>query len=239
MSEQQVVTEMFDDISPSYDFLNHLLSFHVDKTWRRKTSQLVAPHHPASILDVATGTADLAIRLAKDCPSSQIIGIDLSEKMLEIGKRKIAKKQLGQRITLQIGNAEQIPFSDNTFDAITTAFGVRNFEHLEKGLQEMFRVTKDEGVIAILEFSQPVKSFIRKPYRCYSKHILPFIGRTVSKHPAAYHYLPETIEAFPKAEIFMNLLMKAGFSEIGKKEYSGGIATLYYGRAQKKNVLSQ
>lgn len=239
MSEQLSVTEMFDDISPRYDFLNHLLSFHIDKTWRRKTSQWVAHDHPASILDVATGTADLAIRMAKDCPSSQIIGIDLSEKMLEIGKKKITNKQLGNRIKLQIGDAEQIPFPDSTFDAVTTAFGVRNFEHLEQGLEEMFRITKDKGTVAVLEFSHPEKGFIRKPYQCYSRHILPFVGRIISSHHAAYRYLPDTIEAFPKAEIFMNLLKKAGFSEVGKKEYSGGIATLYYGRAQKKNVLSQ
>lgn len=239
MSEQQSVSEMFDDISPRYDFLNHLLSFHIDKMWRRKTSQWVAQYHPVSILDVATGTADLAIRLAKDCPASQIIGIDLSEKMLEIGKKKIDDKQLGERVKLQIGDAEQMAFSDDTFDAVTTAFGVRNFEHLEQGLREMFRITKDKGTIAVLEFSHPKKGFIRMPYQCYSRHILPFIGRTISKHPAAYHYLPETIEAFPKEETFMDLLMKAGFSEIGKKDFSGGIATLYYGRAQKKNIPLQ
>ena len=229
MSEQQAITEMFDDISP----------FHIDKIWRRKTSQWVASHHPSAILDVATGTGDLAIRLAKDCPSSQIIGIDLSEKMLEIGKKKITNKQLEDRIKLQIGNAEQIPFPDNTFNAVTTAFGVRNFEHLEQGLHEMFRITKDKGTVAILEFSHPEKGFIRMPYRCYSRHILPFVGRIISKHHDAYRYLPDTIEAFPKAEIFMNLLKEAGFSEVGKREYSGGIAILYYGRAQKKNVLSQ
>lgn len=239
MSEQQVVTEMFDSISPRYDFLNHLLSFHFDKVWRRKTSKSVAQCHPQSILDVATGTADLAIRMAKDCPLSTIIGIDLSEKMLEIGKKKVNKKQLGERITLQIGNAEQIPFYDETFDAVAVAFGVRNFEHLEQGLQEMFRVTKDKGMIAILEFSHPKKGPIRLPYECYSKHILPFIGRAVSRHPSAYRYLPESIASFPETEEIVHLLNNVGYSDVGKKEFIGGIATLYYGSVQKKHISLQ
>ena len=134
MSEQKAVTEMFDNISPRYDFLNHLLSFHIDKIWRRKTSKLVASHHPTAILDVATGTADLAIRMAKDTASATITGVDLSEKMLEIGREKITKKKLEQRITLEIGDASKLSFPDNSFDAVTVAFGVRNFENIEKGL---------------------------------------------------------------------------------------------------------
>lgn len=239
MSDQQAVTKMFDDISPRYDFLNHLLSFGIDRRWRRKTSRWVAQHHPAAILDVATGTADLAIRMAHDNPQATVTGVDLSEKMLEIGKQKIDKKQLGQCITLQTGDATQMPFSDDSFDAVTSAFGVRNFEHLEQGLREMFRVTKDQGTIAILEFSHPDKRFFRVPYRWYSKHLLPFIGRTVSRHPNAYHYLPSSVEAFPDGQAFATLLEKTGLKAVEMKRLSGGIATLYCGQVQKKPALPQ
>lgn len=239
MSDQQAVTEMFDDISPRYDFLNHLLSFGIDKRWRRKTSQWIARQQPTAILDVATGTADLAIRMAKDIPSASIVGVDLSEKMLEIGKQKILQKQLDQRIHLETADATHLPFGDNSFDAVTAAFGVRNFEHLEQGVREMLRVAKDDGAIAILEFSHPQKGFIRMPYRCYSKNILPRIGRSVSKHPSAYQYLPESVEAFPDGETFMSLLKETGLTAVGMRRFNDGIATLYYGSVQKKPVSSQ
>ena len=234
MSDQQAVTEMFDDISPRYDFLNHLLSFQIDKIWRRKTSRLVAKSQPTAILDVATGTADLAIRLAKDIPSATITGVDLSEKMLEIGKQKIAQQQLYQRITLMTADAARLPFPDNSFDAITVAFGVRNFEDLEAGLWEMLRVAKDQGFIAILEFSHPQNSLVKWPYRFYSKHVLPLIGRMFSKHQTAYTYLPSSIEVFPESDSFMELLKTIGISDIVGKSFFGGIATLYYGHVQKK-----
>lgn len=235
MSDQQSVTEMFDDISPRYDFLNHLLSFRIDKTWRRKTSQWVAKHQPMDILDIATGTADLAIRMANDIPSATITGVDLSEKMLEIGKRKILQKKLDQRIHLETADAACLPFKDNRFDAVTAAFGVRNFEHFEQGLLEMSRVAKNDGVIAILEFSHPKNGL----YRFYSRHLLPLIGRVVSKHPSAYHYLPDSIEAFPDTGAFMELLKNNGLTEVGMQQFSGGIASLYYGRVQKKPVSPQ
>lgn len=233
MSDQKAVTEMFDDISSHYDFLNHLLSFQIDKIWRRKTSRIVALHQPTAILDVATGTADLAIRMVKDMPAASIIGVDLSEKMLEIGRQKIKQEQLDQRIKLMTADAEDLPFEDNHFDAVTVAFGVRNFEHLETGLREMLRVLKNNGLIAILEFSHPKNGIVKGPYRCYSKHILPKVGRAFSKHPKAYSYLPSSIEAFPESEDFVRLQNGLGIDEVKKETFCGGIATLYHGVVQK------
>ncbi|MBO6026061.1 MAG: bifunctional demethylmenaquinone methyltransferase/2-methoxy-6-polyprenyl-1,4-benzoquinol methylase UbiE [Bacteroidales bacterium] len=239
MSEQKAVTEMFDDISPRYDFLNHLLSFRIDKIWRRKTSQLVAKRHPTAILDVATGTADLAIRMAHDIPTAAIIGVDLSEKMLDIGRKKISRKQLDQRITLMTADAAHLPFDDGSFDAVTVAFGVRNFENLEAGLQEMVRVAKNDGLIAILEFSHPSNTFVRWPYRIYSKHLLPLIGRAVSRHQTAYTYLPSSIEAFPESGTFIQTLKALGIADVQAKAFLSGIATRYHGFVQKKPTVSQ
>ena len=239
MSSQQAITEMFDDISPRYDFLNHLLSFQIDKVWRRKTSRLVAKYQPTAILDVATGTADLAIRMAKDLPTATITGVDLSKKMLAIGKQKIDKKRLGQRIMLTTADASHLPFEDNCFDAVTVAFGVRNFEDLEAGLREMLRVIKDNGLIAILEFSQPKKGIVRWPYKLYSKHILPKVGHVFSGHRTAYTYLPSSIEAFPESDAFVQTLKRLGLTQTNKRPFMGGIATLYQGCAQKKPLTSQ
>lgn len=239
MSDQKIVTEMFDDISSHYDFLNHLLSFQIDKIWRRKTSRVVASHQPTAILDVATGTADLAIRMAKDIPMASIVGVDLSEKMLEIGRQKVKQEQLEQRIKLMTADAKALPFEDNHFDAVTVAFGVRNFEHLEAGIQEMLRVLKNNGLIAILEFSHPKNGIVKGPYRCYSKHILPKVGRAFSKHPEAYSYLPSSIEAFPESGDFVQLLNRLGVDEIKEERFCGGIATLYHGAVQKKPANPQ
>lgn len=239
MSDQKTVTEMFDDISPRYDFLNHFLSLHIDKSWRRKTSRMVAKRHPKTILDVATGTADLAIRMARDIPLASIIGIDLSEKMLNVGKEKILKKQLEERIHLSVCDAAQIPFADDSFDAVTVAFGVRNFADREVGLREMARVCRNDGLIAILEFSHPRNPLIATPYRWYSKAILPRLGRLVSRHPSAYHYLPSSVEAFPAAEDFIKTLSQVGLSDIQATTLSGGIATLYYGVITKNAIKPQ
>lgn len=229
MSDQKAVTEMFDDISSHYDFLNHLLSFQIDKIWRRKTSRVVASHRPTAILDVATGTADLAIRMAKDSPTANIIGVDLSEKMLEIGKQKVEQERLDQRIKLMTADAADLPFEDGCFDAVTVAFGVRNFERLETGLQEMLRVLKDNGLLAVLEFSHPQRDMVKGPYRCYSKYILPKVGRAFSKHPKAYSYLPSSIESFPESGDFVRLLKRLGVVEVKEETLFGGIATLYHG----------
>ncbi|MBP5797462.1 MAG: bifunctional demethylmenaquinone methyltransferase/2-methoxy-6-polyprenyl-1,4-benzoquinol methylase UbiE [Bacteroidales bacterium] len=232
MTDQHTITTMFDDIAPHYDQLNHLLSLNIDKRWRKRLSQAITRQRPLSILDVATGTADQAIQLAKDHPQASITGIDLSEKMLEIGKKKVAKKKLEERIHLLTGDASALPFDDDSFDAVTVSFGVRNFSNLEQGLQEMLRVTKDHGILAILEFSQPQNLF-RIPYRCYFNHLLPRIGQTVSKNNTAYTYLPASVAAFPNPEEFTRLLEVAGLRHIKRQTLSSGIATLYTGNVEK------
>jgi len=229
MNDQNAVTEMFDGISSHYDFLNHLLSFGIDRRWRRKTSERVAKRHPLKILDVATGTADLAIRMAKDMSDSVILGIDLSKKMLELGEEKIQKKNLTRQIHLQAASALAIPFPDNSFDAVTVAFGVRNFSDLKAGLREMVRVCRDDGMIAILEFSYPTNGLVKRLYRWYSRRCIPRIGRKIAKHPTAYSYLPSSVEAFPSGEAFETILKEVGLIDTGRKAFSGGIATLYYG----------
>lgn len=235
----QTVTEMFDGISSNYDFLNHLLSFGVDRSWRRRTSKLITERHPSTILDVATGTADLAIRMAKDNPSALLTGVDLSEKMLEIGRSKIAKKRLSHRITLEKGDALGLPFPDNSFDAVTVAFGVRNFADREGGLREMTRVCRAGGVVAVLEFSHPSSPWIAIPYRWYSKTMLPWLGRLVSKHPTAYRYLPSSVTTFPESEAFVAMMRVTGIDQIMIHPLSGGIATLYQGTVVKNGIQTQ
>ena len=232
MTDQHTITTMFDDIAPHYDQLNHLLSLNIDKRWRKRLSRAITRQRPQSILDVATGTADQAIQLAKDHPQASITGIDLSEKMLEIGRKKVAKKKLEERIHLLTGDASALPFDDNSFDAVTVSFGVRNFSNLGQGLQEMLRVIKDQGILAILEFSEP-KNLFRIPYRCYFNHLLPRIGQTVSKNSTAYTYLPASVAAFPNPEEFTRLLEVAGLRNIERQTLSSGIATLYTGNVEK------
>ena len=235
----QTVTEMFDGISSNYDFLNHLLSFGIDRSWRRRTSKLITERHPSTILDVATGTADLAIRMAKDNPSALLTGVDLSEKMLEIGRSKIAKKRLSHRITLEKGDALGLPFPDNSFDAVTVAFGVRNFADREGGLREMTRVCRAGGVVAVLEFSHPSSPWIAIPYRWYSKTMLPWLSRLVSKHPTAYRYLPSSVTTFPESEAFVAMMRVTGIDQIMIHPLSGGIATLYQGTVVKNGIQTQ
>ena len=231
MTNQRTITTMFDDIAPRYDFLNRLLSFHLDTHWRHRMSKTIKSHRPSAILDVATGTADLAIQMAKDNPKANIIGIDLSQAMLDIGLSKVEKLHLGQQITLQKADAQHLPFPDHSFDVVTVSFGVRNFEDVNEGLQEMLRVCKKDGLVAILEFSQPKKGLVKIPYRWYSRHLLPRIGKAVSKHPSAYTYLPESIQAFYPPEAFAEVMKKTGFSQVKEKSFCGGITTLYLGKA--------
>ena len=221
------IAMMFDRISPKYDALNHLLSLNIDKVWRRKTAKAVAKHHPKTILDLATGTADLAIALAKYNSQAHIIGMDISEKMLEIGKEKVAKKSLEDQIELHIGDAAVLPFEDNHFDAVTIAFGVRNFEDLRKGLFEISRVLKPNGQAVILEFSMPEMFPIKQVYRFYFKRLLPKIGRIVSKDASAYIYLPLSVECFPKPKDFLEILTRHGLKEGQMKTMTWGITTLY------------
>ena len=239
MSKQEAVTEMFDGIASSYDVLNHRLSFGIDRRWRRKTSKVVASWHPLEILDVATGTADLAIRMAKDNPEASVKGVDLSTNMLYIGQHKIDKEKLSERICLEHADASGMPFADDSFDAVTVAFGVRNFGDLEAGLREMVRVCRNGGLVAVLEFSHPRNGLVRVPYRWYSRRWIPRVGRRVSKHPNAYSYLPSSVEAFPSGDAFAAKLEQAGVPDVQKKVFSGGIATLYYGSVLKNSFIPQ
>lgn len=221
------IAAMFDHISPSYDRLNHLLSINIDKVWRRRTAKAVSKNHPKTILDLATGTADLAITLAKRNPQAHIIGTDISEKMLEIGQAKIAKEKLENQIELRLGDATALPFEDNSFDTVTVAFGVRNFENMKQGLSEIHRVLKPNGQAFILEFSMPEKFPIKQVYRLYFKHILPKIGKWVSKDASAYTYLPVSVERFPKPLEFLRLFSSAGLTGGTMQRFGHGIATLY------------
>lgn len=224
------IASMFDRISPRYDALNHLLSFNIDKVWRRKIAKLVAKSHPQTILDLATGTADLAIALAQHNPQAHIFGMDISEKMLEIGKAKIARQSLENQVELHLGDAARLPFEDNRFDAVAVAFGVRNFENLEQGLSEISRVLKPDGQVFILEFSMPKNFPIKQCYKLYFKHLLPIIGKLVSKDGNAYSYLPESVERFPLPMDFLKTLTFKGFRNPKKRSLSFGIVQLYSAR---------
>ena len=221
------IAAMFDRISPKYDALNHILSLNIDKVWRKKTAKIVSKTQPKAILDLATGTADLAIALAKHSPQAHIIGLDISEKMLEIGKEKVKLQNLENQIELHHGDAASLPFEDARFDAVTVAFGVRNFEDLSKGLSEMHRVLKTNGQAVILEFSLPERFPIKQLYNFYFKHLLPNIGKWVSKDGNAYSYLPHSVEKFPKPSDFCNILGSFGLKNCQIKPLSFGIATLY------------
>ena len=221
------IAAMFNRISPKYDFLNHLFSMNIDKVWRRKTAKAVAKTHLKTILDLATGTADLAIALAKRNSQAHIIGMDISEKMLEIGKEKVQKLALESQIDLRIGDAAALPFKDHSFDAVTVAFGVRNFEDLQQGLSEICRVLKPNGMVFILEFSMPEMFPIKQLYRLYFKHLLPTVGKMVSKDASAYTYLPESVERFPRPDVFIQILEETRLKNGVAKQLSFGIATLY------------
>ena len=225
-SKKEQVAQMFDNISHKYDFLNHFLSLGIDRIWRRKAISILKKGNPSSILDIATGTADFAIEAIALSPK-KIVGVDISEGMLEKGKKKINKLELDNIISLSYGDSENLPFDNESFDAITVGFGVRNFENLNKGLSEIKRVLKKDGQLAILEFSKPKKFPVKQSFYLYSKFLLPFFGRLFSRDKSAYTYLPASVEAFPEGEQFKNILAKNGFSQINLKSLSGGIATIY------------
>lgn len=225
-TKKEQVATMFNNISHKYDFLNHFLSLGIDILWRKKAVRMLAPHQPKKILDIATGTADFAIEALKLNPE-EIIGIDISEGMLNVGKEKIKKKGVGNIISLELGDSENLRFETAYFDAYTVAFGVRNFENLEKGLIEMLRVLKPNGTGVILEFSKPRKFPIKQLYNFYFNKILPGIGKMVSKDTAAYTYLPESVYAFPDGEDFVQLLKKIGYKNAKATTLLFGIATIY------------
>lgn len=225
------VEAMFNDIAPRYDFLNHFLSLGIDIQWRKKVRKLLASYKPKKILDVATGTGDLAIELSKLHPE-KIIGLDIAANMLDIGKEKVKTKKLDRVIEMQLGDSENLPFQDHYFDAVTVAFGVRNFENLQKGLKEMHRVLKPGGVAAILEFSKPKAFPVKQVYNFYFKYILPGFGQLVSKSKDAYTYLPESVSSFPEDKDFLDELLHAGFTKNTQKRLTMGIATIYIAHRQ-------
>lgn len=227
--KKKAVESMFDSIAWRYDFLNHFLSLGIDRLWRKKAIRLIGKSHkPEFILDVATGTGDLAIAAMKLNPL-KITGIDISEKMLEIGREKVITKGLSEKIELVIGDSEKIGFDDDSFDVAMAAFGVRNFADPLRGLKEMRRVIKSSGMIMILEFSKPSTFPFRQVYNFYFLNILPFFGRLFSKDKKAYRYLPDSVMRFPDNEEFLQLLSEAGFKETRQKKLSGGIASIYSG----------
>jgi len=228
-SKKSQVSRMFDGISGRYDLLNHLMSFGIDRSWRKKAIAELRSESPVNILDIATGTADLAIEGMRLNPA-KIFGIDISPEMLAIGRNKIRRKGFSDRIELLEGDSENLIFDDNKFDAITVAFGVRNFENLEKGLQEMKRVLKPGGKVIILEFSQPGNSFFRKLYTWYSSRITPRIGKLISRDKAAYTYLHESVKAFPSGTDFTKILQSLGFRETSFRPLTFGVVTLYSAR---------
>ncbi len=219
---------MFDNISHKYDFLNHFLSLGTDIRWRRKAISLLKENDPRQILDIATGTGDFAIEALRLNPD-KVIGVDISEGMLEIGRHKLQRKGLSDRIELVSGDSENLQFDDNKFDAVIVAFGVRNFEDLQKGLRNMNRVLKPGGMVVILEFSKPGTFPFRQLYQFYFRWILPKIGRLISKDNAAYSYLPDSVGAFPDGKEFLEILDKTGFQQTQCKPLTLGISSIYTG----------
>ena len=226
LGKKEQVAQMFDNISGNYDGLNRVISFGIDVKWRKKVLKLVAATHPKKILDIATGTGDLAI-LMTSTNAEKIIGLDISSGMLEVGRKKVAEKNLTAKIDLVLGDSEKMPFEDHSFDAITVAFGVRNFENLEKGLSEILRVLKPGGIFVILETSNPVKFPFKQGYTFYTKYILPLIGKAFSKDNDAYGYLSESAAVFPFGEALNNILRKIGFINVAAMPQTFGVATIY------------
>jgi len=228
-SKKAQVAEMFNNISQRYDLLNHILSMGIDILWRRKAIKLLQEVKPDTVLDVATGTGDFAIEALRLKPS-KITGIDISQGMLDMGKIKMKNKGYDSKIEMLLGDSENLPFNDNMFDAITVGFGVRNFENLEKGITEMYRVLSEKGKIAILEFSKPRKFPIKQFYNFYFLNVLPAIGKLISKDPRAYTYLPESVKAFPDGEDFVSIMQKCGYKEVKQIPLTFGIASIYIGK---------
>ena len=224
-SKKTEVEDMFDNIAPKYDLLNHVLSMKIDVLWRNTLVKWMNKDAPKLVLDVATGTGDLAIAVQKGT-GAEVVGLDLSQQMLNVGIDKIKKLNLAQKISMQKGDAENLPFEDNKFDAVSVAFGVRNFENLEKGLAELRRVVQENSSVYILEFSK-VEGFLAPFYMFYFKNILPQIGKLVSKDNRAYTYLPDSVNAFPFGEKMKQILLDTGYSKVEYKKLSLGIATIY------------
>jgi demethylmenaquinone methyltransferase/2-methoxy-6-polyprenyl-1,4-benzoquinol methylase len=226
LGKKEQVAQMFDNISGGYDGLNRVISFGIDIKWRKKVFDLVSAKNPKTILDIATGTGDMAILLA-NTKAEKITGVDISAGMLEVGRKKIAEKNLSAKIGMMLADSENLPFEENSYDAITVCFGIRNFETLDKGLSEILRVLKPGGVFVILETSVPTKTPFKQGYSFYTKRILPLIGRMFSKDNAAYGYLSESASVFPHGEAMNNILRKIGFIDVASAPQTFGVATIY------------
>ncbi len=226
--KKEQVAEMFNNISKRYDLLNHTLSLGIDILWRKKAVRMLKPFAPKVILDIATGTGDFAIESSRLKPT-KIYGVDISKGMLEVGRKKIKAKKLDKLIEMQLGDSEDLAFKDNFFDAVIVAFGVRNYENLELGLSEMYRVMKPGGHVVIIEFSKPSKFPVKQLYNFYFKAILPTIGKMVSKDKSAYTYLPESVSAFPYGTKFLEIMNNVGFTETKAIPLSLGISSIYWG----------
>ena len=227
-SKKEEVAEMFNNISGKYDFLNHFLSMGIDKIWRRKAINELKEVQPKRILDIATGTGDFALAALRLNPE-QVDGVDISQGMLDVGIEKMKKKGVDSIIKMQLGDSESLPFEDATFDALTVGFGVRNYENLKNGLSDMLRVLRPGGKAVILEFSKPKRFPIKQLFGFYSKNLIPFFGKLISKDKRAYAYLPESVEAFPEGQAFLDILSEVGYKNVKARTVSGGIATIYTG----------
>ena len=228
-AKKKQVTHMFDGISKSYDLLNRIITLGIDVIWRKRVVRLLKKEAPDTILDIATGTGDLVLALAK-LDTKKIIGLDISPGMLEIGKKKVLAQNLTDRIKMQLGDSEALHYEDNSFAAVTVAFGVRNFENLNKGLLEIFRVLKPKGTLVILETAVPKNYFLKTFYMLYTQNIMPFIGKLFSKDRSAYKYLSDSAAAFPHGEVFNNILRKNGFIEVEDLPQTLGIASIYFAK---------
>lgn len=228
-TKKEQVADMFNNISGTYDFLNHFMSLGIDILWRKKAIKELRSIHPRLMLDVATGTGDFAFEAIKILKPERIIGVDISSGMLEVAKRKINERNLNEVFSVKLGDSEKLPFEDNHFDAITVAYGVRNYENLEKGLADMRRVLKPGGKMVILEFSKPKVFPVKQLYNFYFKYITPFLGRVFSKDQRAYSYLPESVAAFPDGKTFTALMDKVGFKQTKHRPLTFGISAIYTG----------
>ena len=227
-TKKEQVEQMFDNIAPTYDKLNHIMSLNIDRVWRRRVMRIVRRSKAHKIMDVATGTGDLAIAMAKRVDRIQILGVDLSEEMLAVAREKIRKQGLEERIMLEKGDAENLVMvADESVDAVTVAFGVRNFENMEQGLRELYRTIKHGGKLVVLEFSMPKNRLVRWIYRQYAHRLLPYVGGMISKDRRAYTYLPDSVEEFPAPEKFAQILKDVGFSKVRLRRQSFGIAYIY------------
>lgn len=229
MAKKAFVASMFDNIAPTYDKLNHILSLNIDKSWRNDAIKRLSKRNPKVVLDEACGTGDFSILIARKCADAKVLGVDISEGMMEVGRKKLAEAGLSDRVTMRVDDATQLQMDDNSVDAITVAFGVRNYEQLQLGLNEMYRVIRPGGATYILELSVPQNPILLWGYKLYFLHILPFIGGLISGNKGAYKYLPTSVLNFPKPDAFLDMMRKAGFSQCTQKAYTLGLCRLYVG----------